>query len=204
MDAAKKTELEKRIVIGLVGVFAVTLFLGPLRGLRVFARSDPAGGAPPPPETVSVSQPLGVMLQQHWQRMDDQQVELQQQQVHLAQAATGPPLYAAQDLRDPLESLLPRPEPQGLSPSAASPASPGGENVSAPKLAVQGIVWGGSEPVAIINNRVYGIDDMVEGGKILAIDRWGVTVDSGGQVVSYGPTSRTVISDARTAPVPTQ
>lgn len=195
MDAAKKTAIEQRIVMGLAGIFVLTVCVGPLRSVGVFGRKAPAGGATPPTERVSVSQPLGVMMQRGWRRMD-QEAETQDA-LRLAQAATDAPVYTAQHLRDPLESLLPTPgrQPsvpptaQPATPSTARPTSPADASVPPPTLEVQGMVWGGAEPRAVIDDRVYGVDDMVEGGKILAIDRHGVTIEHKGRVREYAPAS---------------
>ena len=51
------------------------------------------------------------------------------------------------------------------------------------------MVWGGTEPQAIIDGRVYGLDDVVGGGRILAIDREGVMIEYQGQVRRYAPAS---------------
>ncbi|MBI4707884.1 MAG: hypothetical protein HY761_08175 [Candidatus Omnitrophica bacterium] len=45
-----------------------------------------------------------------------------------------------------------------------------------PKLTLQGIIWGGEFPQAIINNNVVKVGDMVEGVKVLNIDKNGVTL----------------------------
>ena len=196
MDAAKKTAIEQRIVIGLAGVFALTFCLGPLRSLGMFGRRAPADGATPPTDRVSVSQPLGVMMQQNWRRMD-QEAEAQGASARLAKDEPGAPGYRAQQLRDPLESLIPRPmeqpstQPtvQPATQSTARPTSPAEAGVAPPTLEVQGIVWGGAAPKAVIDDHVYGIHDVVKGGKILAIDRQGVTIEYQGQARVYSPAS---------------
>ncbi|MFA5357148.1 MAG: hypothetical protein WC301_07115 [Candidatus Omnitrophota bacterium] len=45
-----------------------------------------------------------------------------------------------------------------------------------PLLEVQGMVWGGRMPQAIINNKVVKIGDMIEGVRIAAIDKGGIVV----------------------------
>jgi len=45
-----------------------------------------------------------------------------------------------------------------------------------PLLEVQGMVWGGTLPQAIINNKVVKIGDVIEGVRIAAIDKNGITV----------------------------
>ncbi|MBI2104710.1 MAG: hypothetical protein HYT90_03890 [Candidatus Omnitrophica bacterium] len=200
MDAAKKTELEKRVVIGLAGLFAVTFFVGPLRGLGLFSRpsrATSAAPAAPVTEKVSMSSPLGAMMRQDWQQQADQQAGAPAEVPPVR--AADPPRYTAQHLRDPLKSLLPeepvalsQQEPPaaakaGVTPPAAGPRSGSARSDSPPKLEVQGVIWGAPEPQAIINDRVYRLDDMVDGGRIRAISQDGVTVEYQGQSVSYAP-----------------
>ena len=191
MDAAKKVELRKRIVIALAGVFAVALFIGPLRSLGLFARTAPAAEN----ETADLSQPLDALL-----RQGPQQVAQLDASRQATPAPVSAPRYTAQGLRDPLASLLPDPSQlahPGQSPSessadqvAASTGPQAGAAPLAPQLKVQGMVWGGAEPQAIINGRVYGLGDAVGGGgKVFAIDREGVTVAYQGEMRRYAPAS---------------
>lgn len=45
-----------------------------------------------------------------------------------------------------------------------------------PSLVVQGMIWGGNLPQAIINNKVLTIGDAIEGVKIKSIDKEGISV----------------------------
>jgi len=47
-------------------------------------------------------------------------------------------------------------------------------------LKVQGIIWGGRIPQAIINDQVFNVGDTIEGIEILNIDKNGITLSSGG------------------------
>ena len=191
MDAAKKATLEKRIVLALLAVFLVTFAADPLRHLGLSGRSAPPG--PPPAESrVNIGKPLGQLMQEHWNRMDPQA------SVEVPGASQGfrppSPAYTAQDLRDPLRDLLPAPaEPaDGVTERLAEDgvaAVPSEGPPPPPDLRVQGLLWGGVEPKAIINDQVYGINDVIAGSKIIAIDRRGVTIDHGGTPVFYPPSS---------------
>ena len=170
MDPAKKTELQKRIVIGLLGVFLVTLIFKPLRRLGSF--QSVRGGATMVTEQVNASNPAETLI--------PSAPEPQRE---------APRTYTVQELRDPLTSLFPRPAPE---PVPASPASQTPEAPAIPPpptLSVQGIVWGGSTPQAIINDQLYGIGDVVKGAKIVMIDREGVTMDYHGTALRYSPSS---------------
>lgn len=48
-------------------------------------------------------------------------------------------------------------------------------------LKVQGIIWGGRFPQAIVNNRVVTVGDTIDGAEILNIDKNGITLSSGGK-----------------------
>lgn len=45
-----------------------------------------------------------------------------------------------------------------------------------PAFTIQGIVWGGRLPQAIINHKVYKVGDLIEDARIEKIDKNGVTV----------------------------
>jgi hypothetical protein len=92
--------------------------------------------------------------------------------------------YSAEALRDPLKSLLPPPPPQ-----AAQAVKPVEVPVTAPDASLQGMLWGGGQPRAIINGEVYRVGDSVVGSKIVSIDHQGVTVDISGHRFVLTPSS---------------
>ncbi|TAM41240.1 hypothetical protein EPN54_02050 [bacterium] len=47
-------------------------------------------------------------------------------------------------------------------------------------LKVQGIIWGGRFPQAIINDKVLTVGDTIGGVKLLSIDKNGITLSSSG------------------------
>ncbi len=182
MDANKKVAAEKRIIIGLTMVFMVTFVTGPLKSLGIFGRpAHPIVASPV--QAVTMSKPLGAMVQ-------DQQRKIEMETALASSAARdrfmGPVRYKAQDLRDPLQSLLPEPEPQkaqgGYKDRVAQAGPP-----SPPVLHVQGLLWGGSKPKAIIDGEVYDVGDVVKGAKIVAIVQGGVTVEHEGKSLFYAP-----------------
>jgi hypothetical protein len=182
MDSTKKVELEKRMVLGLAGVFAVVLVMGPLKSLGLF-RSRPAPQPVPSVATVDASKPIGAMMQDHWQRI---QPAAEPKATVKPSGPREPAIYLAQDLRDPMKSLLPEaPKPQraNVRPTGVQQLPP-----SPPSLRVQGLLWGGREPQAIIDDAVYKVNDTVKGAKILEITRDGVTIEHLGTPVFYSPT----------------
>lgn len=48
--------------------------------------------------------------------------------------------------------------------------------VTPPTLTVQGLVWGGNFPQAIINNKVVRIGDTIEGARVISIDKEGINL----------------------------
>jgi len=80
--------------------------------------------------------------------------------------------YTADGLRDPFEDYLIIEE--------AAPALQEGlkQEVSLPlpSLSIQGIIWGGRFPQAIINNKVVKVGDTIEGARITDINKNGVLV----------------------------
>jgi hypothetical protein len=78
--------------------------------------------------------------------------------------------YRAQGLRNPFE------QPVLVSESDNVESSLKFEVAKLPQLTVQGIIWGGNFPQAIINNKVVKIGDVLEGAEVVEIEKEGVTV----------------------------
>jgi len=75
--------------------------------------------------------------------------------------------YSAAALKDPFESPIVE-NVVDLKKNAAE--------VKLPVLKVQGLIWGGNFPQAIINNKVVRVDDEVDGAKIVSIEKDGLWV----------------------------
>ncbi len=88
--------------------------------------------------------------------------------------------YKSQDQRDPFKGITKDDfrEKQG----SATIVTP--EDKPLPALTVQGIIWGAKFPQAIINNKVVKVGDMLQGVKILSIDKNGITVLFDGRQVT--------------------
>lgn len=78
--------------------------------------------------------------------------------------------YGAQGLRDPFLPLITEKKTEGASLSQQI------EVKSLPALTVQGLIWGGAFPQAIINNKVVKVGDTIGEVKIIEISKEGVTV----------------------------
>jgi len=83
--------------------------------------------------------------------------------------------YKASELRDPFQSPFASGEAPVAGPAIEVPSSP----EVPPSLEVQGIIWGGDFPQAIINKKVVKIGDTIEGMQIMDINQSGVVVVSG-------------------------
>lgn len=195
MSAGKRAELEKKGVAGLVILFLITLAMGPLKslGLMKGRLSNSAGGAPS--VNAGQSKSLLSLLQSRRDKINAP--------ANLAVAVpppdppAPPAAYTAQTLRDPLRSLLPGASQQGAKSHSDGQASQAAGGASAamaapPALQLQGLLWGGRQPRAIINGRVYTVDDEIEGAKIISIDRRGVTIEHHGKPVLYPPVSSSI------------
>lgn len=78
--------------------------------------------------------------------------------------------YDAQDLRDPfVRTIIKDTSKRDLTMSKAATKQP-------PVLNVQGIIWGGRIPQAIINNKVVTIGDKIEEARVIGINKEGVIV----------------------------
>ena len=62
------------------------------------------------------------------------------------------------------------------------------------KLKVQGVIWGGRFPQVIINNKILGIGDLIEGFEIVSIDKKGITLNFAGRVVNLATPGNAPIS----------
>lgn len=67
-------------------------------------------------------------------------------------------------------------------------------------LKVQGIIWGGKIPQAIINDEVFSVGDTIQGIEILSIDKTGITLSSSGEANNLIVSSEDPVSVA--TPVP--
>ena len=192
IDAAKKTQFEQRAVIGLLVFFAFALY-GALKNMGLFhARAHSA--APVRVTSIPVA-PARRAASAGIPKPSTAAAPAPSRAEYAAPAPGGPSVYTAQTLRDPLKGLLPPREPQHPV-SAASSSShepPAAPAITPPQLSVQGLWWQGSKPMAIINGRIYGVGDQVEGATITAIHRTGITLTFQGttmQVTTGGPPTK--------------
>lgn len=91
--------------------------------------------------------------------------------------------YKSGELRDPFASVMAKEEKrQDSQKQGAAELNQPKINLSA--LDVEGIIWGGKMPQAIINNKVLVAGDSIDGAEILSIDKKGITLSFAGEVVN--------------------
>ena len=97
--------------------------------------------------------------------------------------------YSSGDLRDPFRDLFElemlkakkEKEEQNIQEPVDS-TEPQKPLPSLDKIKVQGVMWGGKFPQAIINNKILGVGDSVEGGVIVSIEKKGITLNFSGRI----------------------
>lgn len=102
-------------------------------------------------------------------------LEEQPKQVEFPAIKARPNLeYKAGDLRDPFQEYPIEEEKIEVIPGVEAPKPE--EVVTPPALTIQGIIWGGRFPQAIINNKVVRIGDVLEEAEITDISKDGVII----------------------------
>jgi hypothetical protein len=184
----KKTLTQAGVVVG--GLIFLVVYNMKSLGLYQSAIPQPAAVVPAV-DTALVSaiesSPLGESIALLRNRMIDSAIEIEAAD---GSAAAPRQRYAAFNLRDPFESLLPQSVPvvssstypqDGFSGSASVPDSVQGPTPTLPaNVVVQGLLLGGENPLAIINRGVYGVGDTVSGAVIVGIDHSGVAFEHQG------------------------
>lgn len=100
-------------------------------------------------------------------------LESEEKQLHPGQLLERPKhRYTAGNQRDPFESLIKKDEKEGTVTVSQEVEIP------PPELTVQGVIWGGTFPQAIINDTLVKIGDELQGDVLITgIDAAGVTFE---------------------------
>jgi len=99
--------------------------------------------------------------------------------------------YKSGELRDPFQSVVTSEEKKVTPEGKVDLMQPGSDLGN---LKVQGIIWGGRIPQAIINDKVLTVGDTIEGAEILSIDKKGITLSSNGALNNLTVSSENPIS----------
>ncbi|MFA5062666.1 MAG: hypothetical protein WC578_01150 [Candidatus Omnitrophota bacterium] len=83
-------------------------------------------------------------------------------------------VYSSQGLRDPFKPLVTKESEGGVKKNMQKEIPK--ETRPLPEMKVQGLLWGGAFPQAIINNKVVKTGDMIGEVKVAEISKEGVTV----------------------------
>ena len=170
---------QKRAVIVLFGVFLLSLAWG-LRqaGMIKFPSLQPAPAVSP---AVTLASSLPGQVENFRVKTESVMNSTPPALPRTAPSVekTFQPVYTATNLRNPLEEQLhdATREVASMPGEASKPQAP----LQPPPLVLQGLVWGGPKPTAIIDNRVYGIGETIQGFTITDIGREGITVALNGQ-----------------------
>lgn len=81
--------------------------------------------------------------------------------------------YKSDKLRDPFKEYVKKEEPKEMPQENPDLIKP---ELDLNKFKVQGIIWGGAMPQAIINEKVLKIGDLIEDAEILKIEKNGITL----------------------------
>ena len=182
----KKATIETFMAMGLLAIFGLTLARGPL--MKMLKPAPPLLPASPPPSS-EAGAGNAVQLASAPTVVSSQPAS--------SGTLSAAKAYTAYEFRDPFESRLPAPSKVPAdSVRDASPSSPPStpqeqlsESPALPPLRIEGMLWGGAQPKAIINGNVYGVNDIVNGLTIVAIDHRGVAVNLGGKPVYIMPST---------------
>lgn len=172
----KRVPLRKHLLTVLLGVLAV-LVPGALRSTGLFRPTTEISRSP---SRISSTNPGPQEAKEQAPSVASESSGL------LPVKPSAEATYTASSLRDPLQSLLPQgPTLQPPSSQASLQVMPERGvtqpmNLNQPTFTIQGLLWGGREPKAIIDDEVYGVGDVVQGATITSIGREGITVDLGG------------------------
>ncbi len=202
MDTVKRANFEKRLVLILVILFSFTL-LGALKnaGILKIPGFVKAATAASPKQTTAPLAAADSSPSAQAEPVAPLEVQTSVTEPKRSSASQAVAGYTAQDLRDPLKDLLPQPS-RGPT-QTVSTSSYGGSNASSTlnpsvsstrplaisELSLQGLIWGGPQPQAIINHQTYKVGDRLQSGRIVSITRQGVVIEQAGDNTLLSPSS---------------
>ena len=94
--------------------------------------------------------------------------------------------YSSGDLRDPFGNLFElnkKKDEQNIQVSQEG-VNPEVAVLSAESFKVQGVIWGGKFPQAIINNKILKVGDLIDGVEVMEIDKTGISLSSAGGIIN--------------------
>jgi hypothetical protein len=103
-------------------------------------------------------------------------------------AASATSDYTADSSRDPFLSWLPSADGKPVTRGGERPATEASSApvTSAPSgVKIEGVIWGGPRPQAVIDGKVYDVGDVVQGARIRRIGPDGVITDVQGRDVQW-------------------
>ncbi len=171
----------QQVIMGILLLVFGLILARSLKQLGFFGKPVVAAQAVPSPET-STPKSLTEVARNYRDRFEAKVKKIDESQA-VSPASGAIHAYTAQNLRDPLVSLLPtKPKPVEQKPKL--PLKEAGKPVlKLPELMVNGLIWGGSNPQAVINGKLYSVGEAVEGATVTAIAADGVTLEFEGKII---------------------
>jgi len=99
--------------------------------------------------------------------------------------------YNAASLRDPFKPDIPQ-KKESKTKKESTVTKPALPPEILVERDVQGLIWGGSFPQAIIDNKVYKVGDNIGGARVASITKDGVTLSYAGQELKLSAPSKAV------------
>ena len=97
--------------------------------------------------------------------------------------------YKAGNMRDPFKEAE-----TGVEAPSKRPETTGVVAGPPPTLSVQGLIWGGNIPQAIVNNKVVKVGDTIDGAKVVTIEKDGVGIFYNGSEFKVSPSVLSPVS----------
>jgi len=104
--------------------------------------------------------------------------------------------YSSGDLRDPFNDLfyLDEEKEEQSVPAPQENLNAGESMFSLRNFKVQGVIWGGKFPQAIINNKVFRVGDLIEKAEIVSIEKEGITLNFAGRLANLAAPGNAPVS----------
>jgi len=179
MDAAKKVQFE-RLLVGVMLVVLVFTLRGSLASIGLLGASRLTSPPPAPPPT-----PAARPASPRTERASVDQAATSSARPKREGSPEPAVQYTAVAFRDPLVSLLPVEPSSKTQPKSFETPAPSA--IRPPPVTLQGMIWGGPRPQAVIDGDVYDVGDAVAGATIVKITRRGVIVDVQGTTFELTP-----------------
>ena len=105
--------------------------------------------------------------------------------------------YKSGRLRDPFQTYIANKKKEKEEVAVPANDRPAAPRFNFNKLKVQGIIWGGRIPQAIINNKVFTVGDSIEGAEIVNIGKKEVILNFAGEMINLAASGQKAVAQER-------